>query len=34
MIDVGKKADFVVLDRKMKVVKTVKNGQIVYQRNN
>ncbi|MEA1885064.1 MAG: N-acetylglucosamine-6-phosphate deacetylase [Thermotogota bacterium] len=34
MIDVGKKADFVVLDRKMKVVKTVKNGQTVYQRDN
>ena len=34
IIDVGKKSDFVVLNRKMQVVKTVKNGQVVYERNN
>ena len=34
IIDVGKKADFVILDRKMQVKKTVKNGQIVFERRN
>lgn len=31
-ITVGKRADFVILDKNLNVIKTIRNGQVIYTR--